>query len=40
MAGWSAGVKDLFTREIVGYAIDKRMTTELCLSALNSKRKV
>lgn len=35
--GWLyvAGVKDLFTREIVGYAVDKRMTTELCISALN-----
>jgi transposase InsO family protein len=39
--GWLhvAGLKDLFTREIVGYAIDKRMTTELCVSALNTAMK-
>lgn len=35
--GWLyvAGVKDLYSREIVGYAIADRMTTELCLNALN-----
>ena len=35
--GWVyvAGVKDLFSKEIVGYAIGSRMTTELCLDALN-----
>ena len=35
--GWVyvAGVKDLFSKEIVGYAIGSRMTTDLCLDALN-----
>ena len=35
--GWVyvAGVKDLFSKEIVGYAIGSRMTTELCLDALS-----
>lgn len=35
--GWVyvAGVKDLFSKEIVGYAVGSRMTTELCLDALN-----
>jgi putative transposase len=34
--GWLyvAGVKDVFTCEIVGYAMGERMTKELCLSAL------
>jgi putative transposase len=30
-----AGVKDLYSRVIVGYAIADRMTTDLCLKALN-----
>ena len=30
-----AGIKDLYSREIVGYAIGERMTTDLCLKALN-----
>lgn len=36
-AGWLyvAGVKDLSSKEIVGYAIDERMTTDLCLKALD-----
>lgn len=35
--GWLylAGVKDLYTREVVGYAMSNRMTTDLCLKALN-----
>ena len=35
--GWlyMAGVKDLYSKEIVGYAIDSRMTSELCINALN-----
>jgi len=35
--GWVyvAGVKDLYSKEIVGYAIGSRMTTDLCLAALN-----
>ena len=35
--GWLylAGVKDVFTQEIVGYAMSKRMTHELTLEALN-----
>ena len=35
--GWLyvAGVKDLFSKEIVGYAIAERMTTDLCLKALD-----
>lgn len=35
--GWVyvAGVKDLYSKEIIGYAIGSRMTTELCLDALN-----
>ena len=35
--GWVyvAGVKDLFSKEIVGYAIGSRMKTDLCLEALN-----
>lgn len=35
--GWVyvAGVKDLYSKEIVGYAIGSRMTTELCIDALN-----
>ena len=34
--GWLylAGVKDVFTQEIVGYAMSKRMTHELTLEAL------
>ena len=34
--GWQylAGIKDLYSREIVGYAISPRMTTALCLDAL------
>ena len=34
--GWQylAGIKDLYSREIVGYAISPRMTTTLCLDAL------
>lgn len=34
--GWlyMAGVKDLYSKEIVGYAISSRMTTDLCLKAL------
>jgi putative transposase len=34
--GWLylAGVKDVFTCEIVGYAMGERMTKDLCLSAL------
>jgi len=34
--GWQylAGIKDLYSREIVGYAISHRMTTALCLDAL------
>ena len=30
-----AGVKDLYTKELVGYAINKRMTADLVCSALN-----
>ena len=30
-----AGVKDVFTQELVGYAMSKRMTHELTLEALN-----
>ena len=30
-----AGIKDLFTHEIVGYAIDKTMTAQLVCDALN-----
>lgn len=35
--GWLylAGVEDLYNREIVGYAIDSRMTKELVINALN-----
>lgn len=35
--GWLyvAGVKDLYSKEIVGYAIGSRMTTSLCLNALD-----
>ena len=35
--GWLylAGVKDLYTKELVGYAINKRMTAELVCKALN-----
>jgi transposase InsO family protein len=35
--GWLylAGVKDLYTKELVGYAINKRMTTDLVCRALN-----
>ena len=35
--GWLylAGVKDVFTQEIVGYAMSRRMTHELTLEALN-----
>ena len=35
--GWLylAGVKDLYTKELVGYAINKRMTADLVCSALN-----
>ncbi|WP_156482474.1 IS3 family transposase [Wohlfahrtiimonas chitiniclastica] len=35
--GWLyvAGIKDLFTHEIVGYAIDKHMTSQLVCDALN-----
>ena len=35
--GWLylAGIKDLFTNEIVGYAIDKHMTSKLVCDALN-----
>ena len=34
--GWLylAGIKDMCTREIVGYAMDERMTQQLCLRAL------
>lgn len=34
--GWLylAGIKDLYTKEIVGYAIDKRMTADLVCNAL------
>ncbi|MCZ7391633.1 DDE-type integrase/transposase/recombinase, partial [Klebsiella pneumoniae] len=30
-----AGVKDLYTKELVGYAINKRMTADLVCKALN-----
>jgi transposase InsO family protein len=35
--GWLylAGVKDLYTKELVGYAINKRMTADLVCCALN-----
>jgi transposase InsO family protein len=35
--GWLylAGVKDLYTKEVVGYAINKRMTADLVCRALN-----
>ena len=35
--GWLylAGVKDIYTKELVGYAINKRMTTDLVCRALN-----
>lgn len=35
--GWLylAGVKDLYTKELVGYAINKRMTADLVCNALN-----
>ena len=35
--GWLylAGVKDLYTKELVGYAINKRMTADLICKALN-----
>ena len=35
--GWLylAGVKDLYTKELVGYAINKRMTADLVCKALN-----
>ncbi|WP_413520386.1 IS3 family transposase [Psychrobacter glacincola] len=35
--GWQylAGVKDLYTKELVGYAINKRMTADLVCKALN-----
>ena len=35
--GWlySAGVKEIYTKELVGYAINKRMTTDLVCHALN-----
>jgi transposase InsO family protein len=35
-AGWQymAGIKDLFSCEMVGYALGERMTAELCLAAL------
>ena len=35
--GWLylAGVKDLYTKELVGYAINKRMTADLVCGALN-----
>lgn len=35
--GWLylAGIKDLYTREVVGYAMSNRMTVDLCLKALN-----
>lgn len=35
--GWLyvAGLKDLYSKEIVGYAISERMTTDLCLKALD-----
>ena len=35
--GWLylAGVKDVYTKELVGYAINKRMTAELVCKALN-----
>ena len=37
MEGWLylAGVKDLYTKELVGYAINKRMTADLVCRALN-----
>ncbi len=37
--GWLyvAGVKDLYSKEIVGYAIAERMTTDLCLKALDTR---
>lgn len=36
LEGWlyMAGIKDLYSKEIVGYAIGQRMTTDLCLTAL------
>ncbi len=36
MKGWLylAGIKDLYSCEIVGYAIGERMTVDLCLTAL------
>lgn len=35
--GWVyvAGIKDLYSKEVIGYAIGSRMTTDLCLDALN-----
>lgn len=35
--GWLylAGIKDLYTKELVGYAINKRMTADLVCNALN-----
>ncbi len=37
LEGWLylAGVKDLYTKELVGYAINKRMTADLVCRALN-----
>ena len=37
LEGWLylAGVKDLYTKELVGYAINKRMTVDLVCQALN-----
>ncbi len=37
LEGWLylAGVKDLYTKELVGYAINKRMTADLVCKALN-----
>ena len=29
-----AGIKDLYSCEMVGYAIGERMTAELCIAAL------
>lgn len=35
--GWLylAGIKDLFTHEVVGYVIDRQMTSQLVCDALN-----
>lgn len=40
--GWLylAGIKDLHSCEVVGYAMSSRMTTQLTLQALNSARRL